>query len=103
MTDLMGIGTHMVETLKSTIATDVGYIIIVEVRAVIVDVICMAMMMFSVRLNLRYLLLMANMIPMLTLLGKLLLIKSLHAMNFLKLHVLGLLRASSLILLRFGG
>jgi hypothetical protein len=37
------------------------------------------------------------------LLGKLLLINSLHAMIFLRMHVLGLLLVSSLIFLLFGG
>ena len=61
------------------------------------------MMMLSVRLNLRYPLLMVNMTLMLTSLGRLLLIKSLHVMNFLRLHVLGLLLVSLQILLLFGG
>ena len=46
---------------------------------------------------------MVNMILMHTLLEKLLLIKSLHVMNFLRIHVLGLLLVSLLILLLFGG
>ena len=55
------------------------------------------------KINLRYLLLMLNMILMHTLLGKLLLIKSLHVINFLRIHVLGLLLVSLLIFLLFGG
>jgi hypothetical protein len=47
--------------------------------------------------------LVVHMTLMHTLLGKLLLIKSLHAMIFLRMHVLGLLLVSSLILLLFGG
>ena len=96
---------HMVQILKSKtkILFTAGYVIIEEVRVVINDVRYMVMMMLLVRLNLRYLLLMVNMILMLILLGKLLLIKKLHAMNFLKLHLLGLLLVSLLILLLFGG
>jgi hypothetical protein len=46
---------------------------------------------------------MVHMTLMHTLLEKLLLIKSLHAMIFQRMHVLGLLLVSSLILLLFGG
>jgi hypothetical protein len=61
------------------------------------------MMILLARLNLRYLFLMVHMTLMHTLLEKLLLIKSLHAMIFLRMHVLGMLLVSSLILLLFGG
>src|SRR6187551_188354 len=96
---------HTVWILKSMtkILLAGGYVIIAEVWVVIVDARYMVMMMLLARLNLRYLLLMVNMILMLILLGKLLLIKNLHAMNFLKLHVLGLLLVSLQILLLFGG
>jgi hypothetical protein len=67
------------------------------------DVKYTTMMMLSARLNLRYLLLMVHMTLKHTLLGKLLLVKSLHAIIFLRMHVLGLLLVSSLILLLFGG
>jgi hypothetical protein len=78
-----------------------GYITIVKVR--IVDVTYETMMMLLVRLNLRYLLLMVNLILMHTLHGRLLLIKNLHAMNFLRIKESGLQLVSSLILLLFGG
>jgi hypothetical protein len=80
-----------------------GYALIIEVRVVCVDVRYATMMMLSARLNLRYLLLMVHMTLMHTLFRKLLLIKSLHAMIFLRMHVLGLLLVGSLILLLFGG
>jgi hypothetical protein len=67
------------------------------------DVRYMVMMMLLVRLNLRYLLLMVNMTLMLTLLGRLQLIKSLHVMNFLRMRRLELLLVSLLNLLLFGG
>jgi hypothetical protein len=67
------------------------------------DVRYMAMMMLLARLNLRYLLLMVNMTLMLTLLGRLQLIKSLHVMNFLRMRRLELLLVSLLNLLLFGG
>src|SRR6266540_6292765 len=47
-------------------------------------------MMLLVRLNLRYLLLMVNIILMHTLLGRLMLIKNLHVMNFLRIKGIGL-------------
>jgi hypothetical protein len=80
-----------------------GYALIVEVWVVFVDVRYATIMTLSARLNLRYLLLMVQMTLMHTLLRKLLLIKSLLAMIFLRMHVLGLLLMSSLILLLFGG
>jgi hypothetical protein len=55
------------------------------------------------KIKLRYLLLPVNMILMLTLLGRLLLIKDLTVMNFMRIHVLGLLLVSLLIFLLFGG
>jgi hypothetical protein len=88
-------------TKKLLIADD--YILIVEVWVVIADVRYMVMMMFLVILNLRYLLLMVNMILTHTLLGRLLLIKILHVMNFLRAHMLGLLLVCLPILLLFGG
>jgi hypothetical protein len=78
------------------------YVIIIEVWKAAIDV-RYATMMLLVRLNLRSLLLMVNMILMHTLLGSLLLIKSLHAMNFLRTLVLGLLLVNLLILHLFGG
>ena len=83
-----------------TLAIADGYALIDEVWVVLAEVITM---MLSARLSLRYLRLMVNMILMHTLLGKSLLIKNLHAMNFLRIHVLELLLVSSLILLLFGG
>jgi hypothetical protein len=80
-----------------------GYALIIEVWVVFTDVRYTTMMMLLARLNLRYLLLMVHMTLMHTLLGKLLLIKSLHAIIFLRMHMLGLLLVSSMILLRFGG
>jgi hypothetical protein len=77
------------------------YVLIVEVWVVFTDVRYMVMMMLLVRLNLRYLLLMVNMILMLTLLGRLRLIKSLHVINFLRMHGLELLLVSLLSLLLF--
>jgi hypothetical protein len=74
-------------TKKVLIADD--YVLIVEVWVVIADVGYMVMMMLLVRLNLRYLLLIVNVILMHILLRRLLLIKSLHIMKFLKAHVLG--------------
>jgi hypothetical protein len=61
------------------------------------DVRYTTMVTLSARLNLRYLLLMVKMTLMHTLFEKL------HAMIFLRMHVLGLLPGSSLILLLFGG
>jgi hypothetical protein len=61
------------------------------------------MMMHSARLNLIYLLLMIHIILMHKLLEKLLLIKNLHAIIFLRMHLLGLLLVSSMILLLFSG
>jgi hypothetical protein len=89
--------------MNETLAITDGYVLIVEVWVVFADVRYTIMMMLSARLNLRYLLLMVHITMMHTLLGKLLLIKSLHAMIFLRMHVLGLLLVSSLILLMFGG
>ena len=86
-----------------TLAIDVAYITTVEVWVATADVRYTIIMMLSVRLNLKYLLFMANMILILTLFGRLLLIKSLHAMNFLRILVLGLLLVSLLILPQFGG
>jgi hypothetical protein len=83
--------------MNKTLAIAAGYALIVEVWVVFVTVRYATMMMLSARLNLRYLLLMVHMTLMHTLLGKLLLIKSLHAMIFLRMHVLGLLLVSSLI------
>ena len=75
-------------------SSDVAFVTTVEVWVTTADARYTIMMMLSVRLNLRYLLLMVNMTLMLTSLGRLLLIKSLHVMNFLRLHVLGLLLVS---------
>src|SRR6266540_439303 len=69
----------------------------------VIDVRYATTIMLLVRLNLRYLLLMVNIIPMRTLLGRLLLIKNLHVMNFLRIKGLGLQPVSSLILLLCGG
>jgi hypothetical protein len=80
-----------------------GYALIVEVWVVFADVRYTTMMILSARLNLRYLILMVHMTLMHRFFGKLLLIKSLHAMIFLRMHVLGLLLVRSLILLLFGG
>jgi len=86
-----------------TLVINVAYITTVEVWVATADVRYTIIMMLSVRLNLKYLLFMANMILILTLFGRLLLIKSLHAMNFLRILVLGLLLVSLLILPQFGG
>ena len=86
-----------------TLVIDVAFVTTVEVWVATADARYTIMMMLSVRLNLRYPLLMVNMTLMLTSLGRLLLIKSLHVMNFLRLHVLGLLLVSLQILLLFGG
>jgi hypothetical protein len=85
--------------INETLAIADGYALIVEVWVVFADVRYTTMMMLLTILNLRYLLLMVHVTLMHILLGKLLLIKSLHAMIFLRLHVL----VSSLILLLFGG
>src|SRR6266508_5226395 len=69
------------------------------VKEWVIDVKYATTMMILVRLNLRYLLLMVNIIPMHTLLGRLLLIKNLHVMNFMRIKGLGLQPVSSLILL----
>jgi hypothetical protein len=66
-------------TKKHLIAGD--YVLTVEISVVFADLRYMVMMMLLVRLNLRYLLLMVNMTLMLTLLGRLRLIKSLHVMS----------------------
>jgi hypothetical protein len=89
--------------MNKTLAITAGYALIVEVWVVFAAMRYATMMMLSARLNLRYLLFKVHMTLMHTLLGKLLLIKSLHAMIFLRMHVLGLLLVSSLILLLFGG
>jgi hypothetical protein len=89
--------------MNETLTIADGYVLIVEVCVVFADVRYTTVMMLSVRLNLRYLLLMVHMTLMHTLLEKLLLIKSLHAMILIRMHVLGLLLVSSLILLLFGG
>jgi hypothetical protein len=89
--------------MNDTLAITDGYALVLEVCMVFAHVRYTTMMMLSVRLNLRYLFLMVHMTLMHTLLEKFLLIKSLHAMIFLRMHVLGLLLVSSLILLLFGG
>ncbi len=77
-----------------------NYAIIIEVWVVTANArYAIMMMFFFLKLNLRYLLLMENMIPMRTFLGRLLLTKNLHGMIFLR--ILKLL-VSSLIFLRFG-
>src|SRR6266508_1403843 len=73
------------------------------VKEWVIDVRYATTMMLLVRLNLRYLLLMVNIIPMHTLLGRLLLIQNLHVMNFLRIKGLGLQPVSSLILVLCGG
>jgi hypothetical protein len=88
-------------TKKHLIAGD--YVLTVEISVVFADVRYMVMMMLLVRLNLRYLLLMVNMTLMLTLLGRLRLINSLHVMSFLRMRELELLLVSLLNLLLFGG
>jgi hypothetical protein len=88
--------------MNKTLTIADGYALIVEVWVVFADVRYTTMMMLSARLNLRYLLLMVHMTLMHTLLGKLLLIKTLDALIFLRMHVLGLLLVSSLIFLLFG-
>jgi hypothetical protein len=88
-------------TKKHLIVGD--YVLTVEVWVVFADVRYMVMMVLLVRLNLRYLLLMVNMTLMLTLLGRLQLIKSLHVMNFLRMCGLELLLLSLLNFLMFGG
>src|SRR5512140_3064340 len=80
-----------------------GYTTIDEVWVVAADARYATMMMLFLKLNLRFLLLMENMILMRTSLGRLLLTKNLHAMSFLRALELELLRVSSPILLRFGG
>jgi hypothetical protein len=98
------IGKTMLLIQNKKTGIDDGYVLIVEVWVDSAeDVTYMLIMMLSVRLNLRYILLPVNMILILTLLGRLLLIKILNVMNFLRIHVLGLLLVSLLILLLFGG
>jgi hypothetical protein len=80
-----------------------GYVLIIEIWVVFADVRYTTMMMHSARLNLIYLLLMIHIILMHKLLEKLLLIKNLHAIIFLRMHLLGLLLVSSMILLLFSG
>src|SRR6266542_201809 len=60
------------------------------VKEWVIDVRYATTMMCLGRLNLRYLLLLVNIIPMHTLLGRLLLIKNLHVMDFLRIKGLGL-------------
>jgi hypothetical protein len=89
----------MIETL----VIDVAYVTTIEVWVATADARYTIIMMLLVRLNLKYLLLMVNMTLMHTLLGRLLLTKSLHVTNFLRIHMLGLLLVSLPILLLFGG
>src|SRR6185369_12952850 len=93
----------MLVTPKLRIEVSDVYARTVEVWVDIVHVRYIIMTMLSVRLNLRYLLLMVNMTLMLILLGRWLLNKSLLVMIFLKMHVSGLQLVNSLILLPFGG
>jgi hypothetical protein len=98
------IGKTMLLIQNRKIGINDGYVLIVEVWVDSTeDVRYMLKMMHLVIFNLRYLLLPVNMILMLTLLGRLLLIKNLNVMNFLRIHVLGQLLVSLLILLLFGG
>jgi hypothetical protein len=98
------IGKTMLLIQNKKTGIDDGYVLIVEVWVDFAeDVRYMLKMMLLVRLKLKYLLLPVNMILMLTLLGRLLLIKNLNVMNFLRIHVLGLLLVSLLILFLFGG
>jgi predicted ferric reductase len=91
------------EQMNETLTIADSYILVVEVWVVFADVRYTTMRTLSEILNLRYLLLIVHMTLMHTLLGKLLLIKSLHAIIFLRMHLLGLLLVSSLIFLLFGG
>jgi hypothetical protein len=93
----------MLLTLKLRIEASDVYVVTVEVWVDNVHMRYITMTLLSVRKNLRYPLLMVNIIPMFILLGRWLLNKSLLVIIFLKMHVLGLQLVNSLILLPFGG
>jgi hypothetical protein len=93
----------MLLTPKLRIQVSDVYARTVEVWVDSVHVRYITMTMLSVRLNLRYPLLLVNMNLMLILLGRWLLNKSLLVMTYLKMHVLGLQLVNSPILLPFGG
>jgi hypothetical protein len=81
----------------------VRYSIIAMAGATIDDMRYATMMMLFINSNLKYHLLMPNIILMLIFLGNWLLNKNLHALNFLKMLGLEQALVNSLILLLFGG
>jgi len=100
---MMMITLLILNGMIKTLVIDVAYVTTIEVWVVIADARYTIIMMLSVRLNLKYLLLMVNIILMLTLLGRLLWTKSFHVKNSLRMHMLRLLLVNLQILLQFGG
>jgi hypothetical protein len=102
MSTTIGMSILLIQNLMTTTLT-VRYSIIVMAGVAIDDVRYTIMMMFFINSNLKYHLLMANMILMLIFLRNWLLNKNLHALNFLKMLGLEQSLVNSLILLLFGG
>jgi hypothetical protein len=98
----IGMSILLIQNLMTTTLA-VRYSIIAMAGMAIDDVRYATMMMLFINSNLKYHLLMANMILMLIFLGNWLLNKNLHALNFLKMLGLEQPLVNSLILLLFGG